>query len=120
VDDNEVLEVRATGLLTLPDLLILGRWKSTRILGHLATNDAAFVETVTACALTTPDERLRIAVLRLLAGVDWPVASVLPHFGHRTPYTILDVRALWALGVEPPLRATRSPSGRATPRRAAR
>ena len=51
-------------------------------------------------ALTTSDERLRIGVLTLLQGVEMPTASVLLHLGHRDPYPILDVRAIWSLGVD--------------------
>jgi hypothetical protein len=45
-------------------------------------------------------ERLQIEVLRLLKGVEWPVASVLLHWGHRDQYPVLDFRALWSLGIE--------------------
>jgi hypothetical protein len=39
-------------------------------------------------------------VLTQLQGVLIPVASVLLHLAHRDPYPILDVRALWSLGVD--------------------
>jgi hypothetical protein len=41
----------------------------------------------------------KIEVFRLLDGVDWPTASVILHFCDRGQYPILDVRALWSLGV---------------------
>ena len=62
--------------LTLAELGQLGRWKSPRIGPRLAANDEAYVEAVTAVALTTPSEPLRIEVLTLLSGVGWPMASV--------------------------------------------
>jgi len=39
-------------------------------------------------------------VLLLLNGVHWPTASVILHFCHADPYPILDVRALWSLGID--------------------
>jgi hypothetical protein len=41
-------------------------------------------------------------VLRSLAGVEWPTASVILHFCDRRPYPILDYRALWSLGYRKP------------------
>lgn len=55
---------------------------------------------MTAAALSTPDERLRVDVLRLLSGVAWPTASVILHWGHTEPYPILDFRAVWSLGLD--------------------
>jgi hypothetical protein len=55
---------------------------------------------LTALAFSTADERLRICLLTALHGVDWPMASVLLHFGSRERYPILDWRALESLGVD--------------------
>lgn len=79
----------------------LGRWKSPRIGPRLAADDRDYVAAVTAVALSTPDERLRVDVLRLLSGVAWPMASVILHWCHAAPYPILDFRALWSLGLDP-------------------
>jgi hypothetical protein len=108
--DPEVAETRLFGRLrgarTLPkkDLVALARWKTPRSQRRVASNAEGFVRAVTRAALTTPDERLRIEVLTLLAGVDWPTASVILHFCHRDPYPVLDIRALWSLGIEKPPR----------------
>src|SRR5262249_44773653 len=91
--------VKANGFLTKADLLILSAWKSPRSRRHVARNEEGFVRAATKTALTTEDERLRVEVLTLLRGVDWPTASVILHFGHPDPYPILDVRAIWSLGV---------------------
>jgi hypothetical protein len=92
---------RARGYLTHDELRQLGRWKSPRIGHHLAANDPAYVEAVTATVLSTADERLRLEVLTLLSGVGWPMASVILHWCHADPYPILDFRALWSLGLDP-------------------
>ena len=80
-----------------------------RLLVDIAANSKAlheepeeFIRDVTGTALSTNNERLRIEVLTLLSGVNWPTASVLLHFGHTEPYPILDFRALWSLGLQPP------------------
>ena len=99
----EALErIRRQRRLEKPDLLALAWWKTPRSRRRVAANSAAFVEAVTRTALTTADERLRIEELTRLSGVGWPTASVILHFCHRDPYPILDVRALWSLGVEKP------------------
>jgi hypothetical protein len=95
---------RARGYLTHAELLQLGRWKSPRSGPRLAANEPEFVQAVTAAALGATHERLRVETLTQLAGVAWPMASVILHWCHREPYPILDYRALWSLGVDPPPR----------------
>jgi hypothetical protein len=93
---------RERGHLTARDLQTLARWKTPRSAPQVARNDGAFVAETTGVALSSRDPRLRIEVLTLLDGVHWPTASVILHFAHREPHPILDVRALWSLGVSPP------------------
>ncbi len=90
--------MRAHGYLTKEHLVALARWKSRRIVSRIERNAPDFVEAVTRLALSTPNERLRIEVLRLLDGVNWSMASVVLHFGASDPYPILDYRALESLG----------------------
>ena len=97
-----VPRIKKLGYLRKPDFLRLCRWKTPRSGPHVQKNSDAFIRAVTATAFSSADERLRIEVLTLLDGVDWPTASVILHFGHRDPYPILDVRALWSLGIDKP------------------
>ena len=87
--------------------MALARWKTPRSARRIAGNSEAFVEEVTKMSLRSPEERLRIEALIRLAGVGWPTASVILHFCHEDPYPILDVRALWSLGVDRPPSAYR-------------
>jgi hypothetical protein len=108
-DDDEVpraigSRMRKRGFLSRGDFLQLCEWKSPRSRRQVERNETGFIRAVTATALSTSDERLRIEVLTLLRGVDWPTASVILHFGHREPYPILDVRALWSVGIAKPPR----------------
>jgi hypothetical protein len=94
--------IRLKGWLDKPTLLAVCEWKSPRTQKHCRQNPPGFVKTVTRAAFATSDERFRIEALTLLDGVSWPTASVLLHFGVPNRYPILDYRALWSLGVEPP------------------
>ena len=81
---------RQEGYLTRDQLSAIGRWKSPRIEGRCASNDDGFVRATTATALSSTNERLRIEVLTLLCGVEWPTASVILHFCSTDRYPILD------------------------------
>jgi hypothetical protein len=90
--------VKQRGYFDGADFLAACKWKSTRPARHYTKNADDDVRKVTALALATADERLRICLLTALRGVDYPMASVLLHFG-ATDYPILDFRAFEALGV---------------------
>jgi hypothetical protein len=92
--------VRERGWFTKPEFERICHWKTPRSRSKVASNSAEYIEAVTRTALSTESEQLRIEVLTLLNGVSWPTASVILHFCHSEPYPILDVRALWSLGVE--------------------
>jgi hypothetical protein len=93
-------QVKARGYFLREEFIRLCLWKTPRSQSKVASNPADYFVAVTRTALSTPSERLCIEVLTLLNGVRWPTASVVLHFCHADPYPILDVRALWSLGVE--------------------
>ena len=95
---------RMRGWISKPDFLALARWKSPRSQSRCASNSEDYIKAVTHTALATTNEQLRIEVFTLLRGVSWPTASVILHFVHEDPYPIMDVRALWSLGVRTPPR----------------
>jgi hypothetical protein len=106
-DDSKIEEVigprsKAQGYLTGEDFRELCGWKSARPKKHCLLNNEADVRGVTAVALSTSDEQLRIGVLTALRGVEMRTASAILHFVGSDRYPILDVRALWSLGVEEP------------------
>lgn len=92
--------MKQNGYLSREDFLAICDWKTPRTRKHVEKNSAAFISEVSRIALSTPNENLRIEILTLLKGVNWPTASVILHFGHTDPYPIIDFRALWSLGVE--------------------
>lgn len=105
-DDGSVLtiseDVKKRGYYMRTAFLTLAKWKAARNIRRCDANAAEEIEYVTRMGLSPENkfERLRIGILRALQGVDWPMASVLLHFGHKDPYPILDFRALWSLGCE--------------------
>jgi hypothetical protein len=100
--DELVPQVTKCGFLSLDQLRMVARWKSPRSAGHVDSNSDEYAKAVTRFALETGDERARIEVLTILDGVSWPTASVILHFFHNENYPILDFRALWSVGAEPP------------------
>ena len=97
-----VAPVRGRGHVSLEELEVVCRWKSPRALPRVRRNTAQDVKDLTHCALSSKNERLRIHSLLALDGVSWPTASVLLHWFHSDPYPLLDVRAIWSVGLEKP------------------
>ncbi len=93
---------RRQGFLTREQFLAIAEWKTARSRSRCRKNDDGFVREVTRAALASKDERFKIEALRLLDGVEWPTASVILHFCDKGRYPILDVRALWSLGIVRP------------------
>jgi len=90
---------RSRGYLRRPEFLALCRWKTPRTARQCASNSAQQIREATQLSFGTSDERVKIGILRLLTGVEWPTASVLLHFCDRQPYPVLDFRALWSLSI---------------------
>ena len=105
-DDRLLLEVRPLvrrrGWLTAAEFRELCYWKTPRSRSRVRRNTGDEIRTLTRAALATADDGLKMELLRLLHGVDWPTASTILHFCDRRPYPILDYRALWSLGYARP------------------
>ncbi len=93
-------EAQRQGHITREQLLQICYWKTPRAAGKAEPNDDAFVREVTRIAFGTTQERVRIQILTMLAGVGWPTASAILHYTISEDYPILDVRALWSLEME--------------------
>ena len=94
--------VRVRGGFTKSEFLKLCHWKSPRTQPLCSKNPEDFIIEVTSTSLASKHEQLRIEVLTLLHGVNWPTASAILHFGFSNQYPILDFRALSSLGVKDP------------------
>jgi hypothetical protein len=95
--------VQRRGYVTATEFRDICYWKTPRSQSRCRRNTPVEIRVLTQAALATDDEALKMDLLRLLHGVDWPTASTLLHFCDKGPYPILDYRALWSLGyLRPP------------------
>ena len=94
--------VRERGHLTRSEFLTICAWKTPRSKPRCASNTSRAIHTLTRAAFASPDDALKMDLLRLLRGVDWPTASTILHICDERPYPILDVRAVWSLGFTKP------------------
>jgi hypothetical protein len=62
---------------SVPDFRLQFEWKSHRNKPRVARNSEDHVREVSRIAMSTTDERVRIAVLQILNSISWPTASVL-------------------------------------------
>jgi len=89
----------AAGDFSRENLRMIVAWKSSRSTGLLAKNSDADIADALRLAVGAETERAAVAVLPGLRGVEIPVASAVMTAIHPERYTILDYRALEALGV---------------------
>ena len=104
---------RLRGYLTRSEFLRLCEWKTPRTRSRCASNSRGRSRNGRASRSQKQIRPSSAAHLTQLDGVALPTASVILHFCSRDPYPILDVRALWSLGVETRPRDT-ARSGRTT------
>jgi len=74
------------------------KWRGGRVAQLVDTNTPEEVKEITAVSFAARSERLRVGALLSLAGVGWPMASVILHFAFRDRYPILDKRTMHAVG----------------------
>ena len=77
------------------------KWRGSRTRDLCCGNSPEDVKEISQTAFSTKSERLKIGALLSLAGVNWPMASVILHFAYPNRYPILDVRAMAAVGSTP-------------------
>ena len=104
-DNAHVLEageriLRGTG--SAADVHIISKWKSPRSSGRVRKNSAHEIEDAIRLAVSALTDRAALAVLVGLKGVDVPVASAVLSAIFPERFTIIDFRALEALGVKRP------------------
>lgn len=100
IESEIVPKVAHQGYLDKDSFLLVCAWKTPRSKSLCKSNSPEFIEDATRCALSGTGEELKISVLTLLRGVSWPTASVILHWFSKEPYPLLDVRALWSLGID--------------------
>jgi hypothetical protein len=81
------------------DLLTIVRWKSSRPLGLVKSNQKGEISDALRLAVDAKTPRVAMATLCGLRGVGVPVASAILTMIDPQRYTVIDRRALWTLGV---------------------
>jgi hypothetical protein len=102
-DDHTVVAAgqaaRRRGYFTRAEFLEVCRWKTPRSAPKVQANSASAIRMATSRALAAEDPIDQVDALTALSGVGVPTASALLHFACPESFPILDVRALWSLGM---------------------
>ena len=93
-------DVQSRGYLTKDELYELARWKSTRRAQLTLENTDAFIKEITEKAFTATDDWTKLLTLTQLRGVGEPTASAILHLLDKEQYPLLDIHALWSVGME--------------------
>ena len=91
--------VQARGYLTKEELHKIARWKSPRRANLTLENTDDFIKDITKSAFTATDDWAKLLILTLLQGVREPTASAILHLLDNGQYPILDIHALWSVGL---------------------
>ena len=92
-------EVQRRGYLTKDELHEIARWKSHRRAALTLKNTADFIKEITEMAFTVTDDWTKLLTLTQLHGIGQPTASAILHLFDRKEYPILDIHALWSIGL---------------------
>ena len=92
-------EVLRRGCLTKEELHKIARWKSSRRASLTLENDDGFIKGITKSAFAAEDRWAKLLILTLLRGVKEPTASAILHLYDKNQYPILDIHALWSVGL---------------------
>jgi hypothetical protein len=101
-DDDKAFEAAKNirqGDYSRSNLETIVRWKSVRRLGLIAENSDPEIADALGLALSAKERRSAFGVLMALQGVGTPVASAILTALDQKRYTIIDYRAMEALGV---------------------
>ena len=93
-------KVQKRGHLTKEDLHDIARWKSPRRANLTLENTDDFIKDITKSAFTVTDDWTKLLILTLLQGVKEPTASAILHLFDNGQYPLLDIHALWSVGLE--------------------
>ena len=70
--------------------VLLGRWKSKRPTPFYKANDERLIEEATRLAYEITNERIKLHILKVLKGVQVPVASTILHYLYPDKFPIFD------------------------------
>ena len=92
-------KIQARGDLTKDELRKIARWKSPRRAALTLENTDTFINDITITAFTATDDWTKLLTLTQLRGIGQPTASAILHLYDEGQYPILDIHALWSVGL---------------------
>ena len=93
-------DVLVRGYLTKQELHTIARWKSPRRAALTLENADDFIKEITEEAFISSDDWTKLLTLTQLQGIGQPTASAILHLYDEGKYPILDIHALWSVGME--------------------
>lgn len=93
-------EVQRRGYLTKEELHKIARGKSPRRASLTLENTDAFIKEITGTAFTATDDWTKLLTLTQLRGIGEPTASAILNLLDKGEYPLLDIHALWSVGLE--------------------
>ena len=92
-------EVLRRGYLTKEELHKIARWKSPRRAALTLENTNTFIKEIAQTAFTAADDWTKLLTLTQLRGIGAPTASAILHLYEKAKYPLLDIHALWSVGL---------------------
>ena len=93
-------DVLVRGYLTKQELHTIARWKSPRRAALTLENTYDFIKEITEGAFISTGDWTKLLTLTQLQGIGQPTASAILHLYDEGKYPILDIHALWSVGME--------------------
>ena len=93
-------KIRERKHLIKAELYQIANWKSPRRAALIYENSEGWIKEVTAQAFATTDDWEKLITLTRLDGIGEPTASAILHLYDEGQYPILDIHALWSVGLE--------------------
>ena len=87
------------GYLTRDELHTIARWKSPRRAALTLDNTDTYIQEITENAFTVTDDWTKLLTLTQLQGIGQPTASAILHLYDAGQYPLLDIHALWSVGL---------------------
>ena len=91
--------VQSRGYLMESELHEIARWKSPRRAALTLENTDDFITEITQTAFTAKDDWTKLLTLTQLRGIGEPTASAILHLLDQEQYPLLDIHALWSVGL---------------------
>ena len=93
-------DIQRRGYLTKAALFRVAYWKSHRRAKLTLENPDGLIKEITEQAFTSTDDWEKLCALTELRGIGEPTTAAILHLYDKGQYPILDIHALWSVGLE--------------------